>query len=258
VEITRGNRARQIDLFANLAGNRPLGVGARKLEAWGEELRIEPPYELVPTARVRAMRESAESIAFAFLLAMVAIYMILASLFNSFVLPFTIMMSAPLSFIGGFFALMLAGMSLDIMSGIGLLVLMGLVMKNGILLVDYTNQLRAAGRSREEAILEAGPVRMRPVLMTTGALVFGMMPIAFGSSEFRAPMGMITMGGLISSTLLTLIVVPVIYDLLDRGSERLWALVSRAIPRAARAERGAGGTRPRGARGVVRRPAKRA
>jgi HAE1 family hydrophobic/amphiphilic exporter-1 len=233
VEITRENRARQIDLFANLAGSQPLGDGAAMLEEWGEELGIQAPYELVPAARVRVMRESAESIAFAFLLAMAAIYMILASLFNSFVLPFTIMVSAPLSFIGGFFALMLAGMSLDIMSGIGLLVLMGLVMKNGILLVDYTNQLRAAGRSREEAILEAGPVRMRPVLMSTGALVFGMMPIAFGSSEFRAPMGMITMGGLISSTLLTLVVVPVIYDLLDRGSERIWALVSRALPRAA-------------------------
>ena len=95
-------------------------------------------------------------------LGLLALYMILASLFNSFTHPFTIMMSAPLSFIGGFLALKVLGMSLDMMSCVGLLVLMGLVMKNGILLVDYTNQLREAGRSREEAILEAGPVRMRP------------------------------------------------------------------------------------------------
>jgi HAE1 family hydrophobic/amphiphilic exporter-1 len=230
VEIRRENRTRQIGIYANLVGDQPLGVGTSKLQAWGTELGIAPPDEFVPTGRARAMQESGASIVFAFLLALVAIYMILASLFNSLIHPFTIMISAPLSFIGGFLALKLAGMSLDLMSGIGLLVLMGLVMKNGILLVDYTNQLRAAGRTREEAVREAAPVRMRPVLMTTGALIFGMLPIAFGGgadSDFRAPMGMITVGGLLTSTLLTLVVVPVIYCLLDQLSERTAALVLR-------------------------------
>jgi HAE1 family hydrophobic/amphiphilic exporter-1 len=230
VEIRRENRARQIILYANLAGDAPLGIATAKLDAWGAELGITPPDELVPTARVRAMWEAVGSIAFAFVLAPIAIYMILASLFNSFIHPFTIMMSAPLSFIGGFLALKLAGMPIDLMSGIGLLVLMGLVMKNGILLVDYTNQLRASGRSREEAVLEAGPIRMRPVLMTTGALIFGMLPVAIGrgaGAEFRAPMGMVTVGGLITSTLLTLVVVPGVYLLLDQVPEKLGALIRR-------------------------------
>jgi HAE1 family hydrophobic/amphiphilic exporter-1 len=149
------------------------------------------------------------------------------------------MISAPLSFIGGFVALKLLGMSLDMMSGVGLLVLMGLVMKNGILLVDYTNQLREAGRSRDEAILEAGPVRMRPVLMTSGALIFGMLPMVLSQAigaEFRAPMAAITIGGLVTSTLLTLIVVPVVYSLVDsatvgvRGAAgRLRAVASRRV-----------------------------
>jgi HAE1 family hydrophobic/amphiphilic exporter-1 len=236
VEIQRENRARQITLYANMADDRPLGLGTEKLDAWAGEVGIAPPDELAPSGRARAMKETGAAIAFAFLLALAAIYMILASLFNSLVHPFTIMVSAPLSFIGGFLALKLFGMSLDLMSGIGLLVLMGLVMKNGILLVDYANQLRADGRSAEAAMREAGPIRMRPVLMTTGALIFGLLPVAFGGktgSEFRAPMGMITIGGLLTSTLLTLVVVPVVYTLLDRVSERLQSLTERAPTRAA-------------------------
>jgi len=164
------------------------------------------------------MKETGTAIRFAFFLALAAIYMILASLFNSLVHPLTIMVSVPLAFIGGFVALWLAGMSLDLMSGIGLLVLLGLVMKNGILLVDCANQLRSDFRGAESAMLEAGPVRLRPVLMTTGALIFGLLPVAFSASpgsEFRAPMAMITVGGLLTSTLLTLVVVPVVYCLLD-------------------------------------------
>ena len=234
VQIDRENRTRQITLYANMAGTTPMGIGTAKIEAWGEEIGIAPPDELAAFGRVRAMKEAGASIAFAFVLALIAIYMILGSLFNSLIHPFTIMVSAPLSFIGGFLALKLAGMSLDLMSGIGLLVLMGLVMKNGILLVDYANQLRADGRSPKDAMLEAGPVRMRPVLMTTGALVCGLVPVAFGGSsgsEFRAPMGMITIGGLLTSTFLTLVIVPVVYCLMDRVSERAWSILSVVIPR---------------------------
>ena len=218
VEIHREDRSRQITLYANLAHGAPLGVGSKKLEAWGRELGISAPDELAAAGRARAMMETGTAIRFAFLLALAAIYMILASLFNSLLHPLTIMVSAPLSFIGGFLALWLAGMSLDLMSGIGLLVLLGLVMKNGILLVDRANQLREDGRGAEAAMLEAGPVRLRPVLMTTGALIFGLLPVAFSASpgsEFRAPMAMITVGGLLTSTLLTLVVVPVVYCLLD-------------------------------------------
>jgi HAE1 family hydrophobic/amphiphilic exporter-1 len=223
VEIRRENRTREIRVQANMAGGSPLSVGTAKLEAWGAELGIQAPDEMVAGGRARTMEETADDIGFAFGLGLLALYMVLASLFNSFTHPFTIMISAPLSFIGGFMALKLLGMSLDMMSGVGLLVLMGLVMKNGILLVDYTNQLREAGRSREAAILEAGPVRMRPVLMTSGALIFGLLPMALSQAigaEFRAPMAAITIGGLVTSTLLTLIVVPVVYSLVDTAT--LW------------------------------------
>jgi HAE1 family hydrophobic/amphiphilic exporter-1 len=230
VEIRRENRTREIAIHANMASGNPLSVGTTKFEAWGAELGIQPPDEIVPGGRVRIMGELVADVSFAFGLGLLALYMILASLFNSLTHPFTIMMSAPLSFIGGFLALKVLGMSLDMMSCVGLLVLMGLVMKNGILLVDYTNQLREAGRSREEAILEAGPVRMRPVLMTSGALIFGMLPMVLTEAigaEFRAPMAAITIGGLMTSTLLTLVVVPVVYSLVDVATLRVRGGVGR-------------------------------
>jgi len=230
VEIRRKNRTREIRVQANLAGDAPLSVGTAKLEAWGAELEIRAPDQMVAGGRARTMEETADDIGFAFALGLLALYMVLASLFNSFTHPFTIMMSAPLSFIGGFMALKLLGMPLDMMSGVGLLVLMGLVMKNGILLVDYTNQLREAGRPREEAILEAGPVRMRPVLMTSAALIFGLLPMALSravGAEFRAPMAAITIGGLVTSTLLTLIVVPVVYSLVDGATVWVRGVVGR-------------------------------
>jgi HAE1 family hydrophobic/amphiphilic exporter-1 len=236
VEIRRENRTREIRLSANMAAGVPLGEGAAKLEQWGLELGIVPPDKLVAGGSARTMQETADDIGFAFILALAALYMVLASLFNSYTHPFTIMISAPLSFIGGFVALKLAGMSLDMMSGIGLLVLMGLVMKNGILLVDYINQLRAKGLERDAAILEAGPVRMRPVLMTSGALIFGMLPTVLFhgvGSEFRAPMAMITIGGLLTSTLLTLVMVPVVYSLMDGATIWLTRLLRPAKTRVA-------------------------
>jgi HAE1 family hydrophobic/amphiphilic exporter-1 len=169
--------------------------------------------------------------------------MVLASLFNSLVHPFTIMISAPLSFIGGFLALKLTGTHLDMMSAIAFLVLMGLVMKNGILLVDYTNQLRAAGRSRVEAALEAAPERLRPVLMTSVALILGLLPTAMSNStggESRAAMAVLTIGGMATSTLLTLLVVPVVYVLVDTVVEgvrerrrRLWRRLRRGRSKSA-------------------------
>ncbi len=225
VEIRRENRSRQIALFANLVPGTSLSDGIRKLETWAREIGIQAPDALVPGGRARTMEETGADIVFAFGLGLAALYMVLASLFNSFTHPITIMASAPLSFIGGFLALALAGMSMDMMSGIGLLVLMGLVMKNGILLVDYANQLRERdGRSATDAMLAAGPVRMRPVLMTAGTLIFGLLPAVLSEgvgAEFRAPMAVITIGGLVTSTLLTLVVVPVLYTLIDAAT--VWA-----------------------------------
>jgi len=127
-------------------------------------------------------------------------------------------------FVGAFSVLLLIGNTFNIFSLIGFILLMGLVKKNAILLVDYTNVLRERGIPRREAILQAGPVRLRPILMTTFAMVFGMMPVAFGvgeGSETRSPMGIAVIGGLLTSLFLTLVVVPAAYDLFDDWQERL-------------------------------------
>ena len=222
VEIRRSERARVIEVRANTTEALSLEQAEQLVERWGREMEIEAPSALVAGGQSESRAEAAADIGLALGLGMLAIYIILASLFNSLAQPFTIMTSAPLSFIGGFMALKLAGQSIDIMSNMGLLVLMGLVMKNGILLVDYITQLRDEGLPRDEAILKAGPVRMRPVLMTSGALIFGLLPMALSNAtgaEFRAPMAWIVIGGLATSTALTLVVVPVVYTLVDGASE---------------------------------------
>ena len=169
------------------------------------------------------MKESFGYLLFALMLGVIMAYMILAAQFESFVHPVTVLLSLPLSFVGAFGALFITGKTLNIFSFIGLILLMGLVKKNAILLVDYTNVLRGRGMSRREAILQAGPVRMRPILMTTFAMVFGMLPIALGvgeGAETRAPMGISVIGGLLTSLVLTLIVVPSAYDIFDDWQER--------------------------------------
>jgi HAE1 family hydrophobic/amphiphilic exporter-1 len=237
VSIEREDRARRIVVDANTAPGVAMSTATTKVMSYVQDLGIKAPDKLVPSGRLRSMQETAVSILFAFALALLAIYMVLASLFNSLVHPFTIMISAPLSFIGGFLALKLSGTHLDMLSAIAFLVLMGMVMKNGILLVDYTNQLRAAGRSPVDAALTAAPERLRPVLMTSVALILGLVPTALSHSagaESRAAMAVLTIGGMATSTLLTLVVVPVVYVLVDRvvdGVRGVWRGLSRSLRR---------------------------
>jgi HAE1 family hydrophobic/amphiphilic exporter-1 len=217
VQIERDQRARVVTVYANLA-DKALSAAGRQMAGFVADLDVGDGYEIQAVGRAKDMKETLENVVFAFALAMIATYMILASQFNSFAHPFTIMLSAPLSFIGAFAALALVGHYLDIMCQIGLLMLMGLVMKNGILLVDYTNQLRRRGMGLMEAALGAGPTRLRPVLMTTISTVFGMLPLALGrgeGAEWRNSMAMIVIGGLLTSMFLTLLVVPVAYTLID-------------------------------------------
>jgi HAE1 family hydrophobic/amphiphilic exporter-1 len=151
-------------------------------------------------------------------LAVVFIYLILASQFGSFLQPFAIMLSLPLSLIGVMLGLMLTRGTFNIMSMIGVIMLMGLVTKNAILLIDFVNQAREKGSERRAALIDAGELRLRPIVMTTLAMIFGMLPTALAlgaGSEFRAPMAVAVIGGLITSTLLTLVVVPVVYTYLD-------------------------------------------
>ncbi|MGL6351152.1 MAG: efflux RND transporter permease subunit, partial [Aeromonas sp.] len=141
---------------------------------------------------------------------------------GSFIQPVAIMVSLPLSLIGVMLALLLTGSTFNMFSFIGLIMLMGLVTKNAILLVDFANQGRKAGQSVRDALLEAGQVRMRPIIMTTFAMVFGMLPLAMAlgdGGELQAPMGRAIIGGVITSTILTLVVVPVIYSYLVRDKK---------------------------------------
>lgn len=214
--INRVDRQRAITLFANLEG-KPLGQAKAELDAISAKV-LPADYSVSYKGMADMMGESFQYLMFALVLGIILAYMILASQFESFIHPFTVLLSLPLSFIGAFGALLITGKTLNIFSFIGLILLMGLVKKNAILLVDYTNTLRARGMERREAILHAGPVRLRPILMTTFAMVFGMMPIAIGigeGAETRAPMSIATIGGLLTSLFLTLVVVPVAYDLFD-------------------------------------------
>jgi len=155
-------------------------------------------------------------------LSVILVYILMAALFEGLLSPFIIMFSLPMALVGAVLGLVLSDSSLSIVAMIGIIMLMGLVTKNAILLVDYTNTLRGRGLARREAILEAGPTRLRPILMTTLAMIFGMLPVAFpmvfrlvSGAEWRAPMALAVIGGLIVSTLLTLLVIPVLYTVFD-------------------------------------------
>lgn len=166
----------------------------------------------------REFREAEGVLIFAFILAIIVVYMVLASQFESLMHPFTVMLAVPLSFVGALGALLVTGMTLNLFSQIGIIMLVGLVTKNSILLVDFANKAKEAGKSTLEAVVEAGAIRLRPILMTSISTIFGVLPIAFGlgaGSMSRRPLGMAVVGGMITSTFLTLFVVPVVYSLLD-------------------------------------------
>jgi HAE1 family hydrophobic/amphiphilic exporter-1 len=189
-----------------------------------EKLDIPDGFKVVFTGESEEMSRTFSDIFDALILAVIFIYIILASQFGSFLQPLSIMLSLPLSLIGVVGIMMLTGDTLNIMSMIGLVLLMGLVTKNAILLIDFTKRLRQEGRDRTEALIEAGRTRFRPIMMTTLAMIFGMLPLAFelgAGSEMRAPMARAVIGGLVTSTLLTLLAVPVVYSLLDDLS-RIW------------------------------------
>jgi HAE1 family hydrophobic/amphiphilic exporter-1 len=148
---------------------------------------------------------------------------VLAAQFNSFTHPFTIMLALPLAVVGALIAIFILGTTFDMMTMVGIILLMGLVNKNGILLVDYTLQQLDKGKSIREALLIAGPVRMRPILMTTAAMIMGMLPTALGlgeGGEFRQGMAVAVIGGLLTSTLLTLVVVPVVFSIVEGWRRR--------------------------------------
>ncbi len=222
-QINRRDLNREVWITANVSG-RSAGEVSSDLQKILAGITLPPGYRFVFGGSTKDMAESAAYAGQALLLAVILIYLILASQFGSFLQPVAIMMSLPMSLIGVFLGLLAAGTTLNIFSAIGFIMLMGLVTKNAILLVDFFNQARARGTPVHDALIEAGSIRLRPILMTTLAMVFGMMPLALGLGEGaaqRAPMAHAVIGGLISSTLLTLVVVPVVLVYIDRAG--LWA-----------------------------------
>ena len=180
-------------------------------------------YEIHMSGRAEEFGKTAFYLLFAFVLAIVLVYMVLASQFNSFIQPVIIMVAQPLAIIGGVIALWATGHTLNMFSMIGLVLLMGLVAKNSILLVDLTNQRRESGKSIEQSLKEACPIRLRPILMTSLTIILAMLPAAFGvgaGSDSNAPMAVAVIGGMLSSTLLSLVVVPAVYSLVENALER--------------------------------------
>ena len=217
-QIERSTLERQVSISSGVLPGFSMGDVATEVERAITAAGLPPGYRTVFRGDVQNLNESKGYVLSAILLAVVFIYLILASLFGSFLQPLAIMLALPLSFIGVALALLLTRGNLNVMTMIGIIMLLGLVTKNGILLVDMANQQRATGLDRHDALLRAARTRIRPIIMTTVAMIFGMVPLALAlgaGAEQRAPMGRAVIGGLVTSTILTLFVVPVAYTLLD-------------------------------------------
>jgi multidrug efflux pump subunit AcrB len=215
--IKRQDLQRRVGLYAGVEG-RPAGDVGKDVEALLKSYEFPTGYRFDIAGDTQQMQDSFNAAVAALGMAVIFIYLILASQFGSFLQPLAIMASLPFTLIGVFIALLVTGSTLNIFSIIGIIMLMGLVTKNAILLVDFTNHGIREGKNRHDAILDAGQVRLRPILMTTAAMIFGMLPMAIGMSdggEQNAPMGRAVIGGIITSTMLTLVVVPVLYTYLD-------------------------------------------
>lgn len=200
----------------------PLGEAVEVVRQMAAET-LPPGYQFNLAGQAEELQKTVNNMLFAFGLALVLLYMVLASQFNSFLQPFIIMLAQPLAIIGGVFALWVTGNSLNIFSMIGLVLLIGLVAKNSILLIDLTNQLHEEGKPINQALREACPIRLRPVLMTSLTIILALLPAAFGlgaGAETNGPLSIAVIGGMISSTLLTLVVVPAAYSLLMHAIQR--------------------------------------
>jgi HAE1 family hydrophobic/amphiphilic exporter-1 len=216
-QIDRYAQERQITVVANLY-EKPLGEAMQEALGLVRELDLPPGYQAIPLGQAKLLQEALWNFLIAFLLALVFIYMVLAAQFESFVHPVTIMVSMFLALPFGLLALVLTGNTFNIYAIMGMFLLMGVVKKNAILQVDYTNVLRARGQGRLEAQLEADRARLRPILMTTLAIVFGMLPVALGrgdGSASRAALAVAVVGGQILCLAVTLVITPVVYSFFD-------------------------------------------
>jgi multidrug efflux pump len=219
-ELNHFNQRRSVTITANLAPGYSLGEALKFMDATA--LKTLPQgYATELNGVSREFRSSSGSLGLVFVLALVFIFLVLAAQFESFVDPFVILLSVPLSMVGALAALHLSGGTLNVFSQIGLITLVGLITKHGILIVEFSNQLRQQGRAVTEAVLEAASLRLRPILMTTGAMVLGAVPLALSTgagAESRQQIGWVIVGGMSLGTLLTIFVVPTVYTLFARKS----------------------------------------
>jgi multidrug efflux pump subunit AcrB len=231
--ITRRERERAISIYGNVAPGSSQDKALAAVESLGQSMP--DGTRLVLGGSSVAFKDSTQSLLFALVLGIIVAYMVLAAQFNSFIHPVTVLTILPLAIAGATFGLFLAGMTLNIFSMIGILLLMGISKKNSIILVDYANRKRDEGLEPKEAMLAAGPVRLRPILMTSIATLMAAIPAAVGlgeGSETRVPMAAAVIGGLVVSTALSLLVVPAFYVLAARAAAGL----RRLFPKRARAE----------------------
>jgi multidrug efflux pump subunit AcrB len=235
--INRYNHLRKVELTANMAPGVSQGeaiVRSREMaEAVRDEMGLPPSYRIVQLGNAQAMQETIDSLWYCLALGFVIAAMILGVQFNSFVHPFTVLLAVPFGVTGALATLWAMGDTLNMMSMIGMILLAGLVKKNSIILVDFANHLRRDGITAEAAVVHAGPVRLRPIVMTTLATVVGAVPLALGlgpGAETRAPLARSIIGGSLLSTAVTLVIVPVFYVLFDHLGARLLAMTRRDEP----------------------------
>src|SRR5206468_8254423 len=224
-QIEHLDRSRVVTIGANIEG--PLGAVTSAVQNKLKSYRLPQGYQIVNGGQVKDQAQVFGSIFSALGVAVMLMYLILVVQFGSFLDPLAILISLPLSLIGVVLALIITRDSLNLMSLIGVILLMGIVAKNAILLIDFAKWAhKDRGLDLRSALIEAGRIRLRPILMTTLALIAGMIPVALGLGEgadFRAPLGRAVIGGVITSTVLTLIVIPTVYEILDEWRERLFA-----------------------------------
>jgi len=230
-ELNHFGQRRAVTITANLAPGSTLGEGLAAMEGIAGEV-LPAGYAVDYNGQSREFKTSTASLALTFILALAFIYLVLAAQFESFRDPFIIMLTVPLSMAGALLALLLSGGTLNVYSQIGLVTLVGLITKHGILIVEFANQLQEQGRNVREAVMEAAELRLRPILMTTGAMVLGAFPLALArgaGAESRSQIGWVIVGGLMLGTFFTLFVVPTVYTLMARrkGMDRVAAEQAR-------------------------------